>query len=132
MDAGSVTNIAAVSGTPAGGTLAPAEDTETVDGTQTPELTLEKRALNTEFAAVGDVLDYEYDVTNTGNVTIIDPITVSDDRIASVSCPALPAAGLAPTATLKCVGSYSVTQADLDAGEVVNICLLYTSDAADE
>ena len=121
LDAGSVTNIAAVSGTPAGGTLAPAEDTETVDGTQTPELTLEKRALNTEFAAVGDVLDYEYDVTNTGNVTIIDPITVSDDRIASVSCPALPAAGLAPTATLKCVGSYSVTQADLDAGEVVNI-----------
>ena len=121
LDAGSVTNIAQVSGTPAGGTLAPAEDTATVDGSQTPALTLVKRALNTDFAAVGDVLDYEYDVTNTGNVTIIDSITVSDDRIASVTCPALPAGGLIPTATLTCAGSYSVTQADLDAGEVVNI-----------
>jgi len=97
LDAGSVTNIASVSGAPSG----------------------VKRALNTDFAAVGDVLDYEYDVTNTGNVTITDPITVSDDKITTVSCPALPASGLTPNATLTCSASYSVVQADLDAGESV-------------
>jgi len=101
--------------------LAPAGDTATVEGTQSPALTTAKRALDTDFAVVGDVLTYEYDVTNTGNVTITDPITVSDDKIASVSCPALPAGGLAPTATLTCSASYSVTQADIDAGEVTNV-----------
>ena len=121
LDAGSVTNIAEASGTPAGGTLTPAGDTATVDGTQSPALEMLKRALTSDFAAVGDVLDYEYDVTNTGNVTITDPISVSDDKIASVTCPALPAGGLLPTAVLTCAGSYSVTQADLDAGEVTNI-----------
>lgn len=121
LDAGSVTNIAEASGTPAGGTLTPAGDTATVGGTQSPALTTLKRALTADFAAVGDVLAYEYDVTNTGNVTITDAITVSDDKIASVSCPALPAGGLLPTAVLTCEATYSVTQADLDAGEVTNI-----------
>jgi len=121
LDAGEVVNLASVSGAPSGGTLTPAEDTATVDGTQSPALTTLKRALNTEFAAVGDVLDYEYDVTNTGNVSITDPISVSDDKIATVSCPALPAEGLAPNATLTCSASYSVVQADLDAGLVTNI-----------
>ncbi len=121
LDLGSVVNLAEADATPSGGTLAPATDTATVDGTQSPALEMLKRALTTDFAAVGDVLAYEYDVTNTGNVTIIDPITVSDDKIASVTCPALPAGGLLPTAVLTCAGSYSVTQADLDAGEVTNV-----------
>ena len=121
LDTGSVTNIAEATGTPSGGTLAPAGDTATVDGTQSPALDMVKRALDTDFAAVGDVLTYEYDVTNTGNVTITDPITVSDDKIASVSCPALPAGGLAPAASLTCSGSYTVTQDDLDAGQVTNV-----------
>lgn len=121
LDAGSVTNIAAASGTPAGGTLTPAGDTATVGGTQSPALTTVKRALTSDFVAVGDVLSYEYDVTNSGNVTITDPITVSDDKIASVTCPALPTGGLLPSATLTCAASYSVVQADLDSGEVINI-----------
>ena len=121
LDAGSVTNIANASGTPADGTLPPATDTATVDGTQSPALTTVKRALTLDFTAVGDVLNYEYDVTNTGNVTITSPITVTDDKIPSVTCPALPTGGLLPMATLTCAGSYTVTQADLDAGEVTNI-----------
>ena len=121
LDAGEVINLAEATATPSGGTLPPAGDTATVDGTQTPALTLAKTATTPNFAMVGDVLAYDYDVTNTGNVTITDPITVSDDRIANVVCPALPAGGLAPTATLTCTATYNVTQADLDAGEVTNI-----------
>ena len=124
LDAGSVTNIAEATATPAGGTLAPVEDTETVNGTQTPELSLEKTALTNDFVAIGDILEYEYLVTNTGNVTITSSIHVDDDKIvlpSIVNCPALPAGGLAPTQSLVCLASYSVTQADLDAGEVTNI-----------
>jgi len=121
IDAGSVTNIANADGTPAGGELTPPEDTVTVGGTQEPALEIVKTALDTSFAAVGDVLSYEYEVTNTGNVTIIDPISVTDDRIASVTCPALPAGGLGVTDTIICTADYTVTQADLDAGDVTNI-----------
>jgi len=124
LDAGTVTNVAEATGTPAGGTLEAAGDTETVTGTQEPELAIAKTALSTDFTAVGDILDYEYVVTNTGNVTIVDAISVDDDKItppAIVSCPTLPAGGLAPGASLTCTASYSVTQADLDAGSVVNV-----------
>src|SRR5438046_810230 len=64
-------------------------------------------------------LHYRYLVTNTGNVTLKNPVTVTDD-LTTVSCPVLPAAGLAPGATLTCTSSYVVTQADVDAGFVLN------------
>ena len=116
LDAGSVTNNAEGTGTPSGGTLPPATDDETVNGTQTPEIALVKTALDTDYAAVGDTLDYEYLVTNTGNVSI-SGITVTDDKIASISCPSTT---LAPTASMTCTGTYTVTQADIDAGSVLN------------
>jgi len=117
LDAGEVTNIASATD----GSVTSDEMSATVTGTQTSGLEIDKLALTTEFNAVGDVLSYEYTVTNTGNVTITDPITVSDDRIASVTCPALPAGGLLPSASLTCTATDTVTQADLDAGEVTNI-----------
>ena len=80
-----------------------------------------KTANETEFSAVGETLTYNYVVTNTGNVTLTDPITVSDDKIATVNCPALPAGGLLPTQFITCMATYEVTQADLDAGSVTNV-----------
>ncbi|RZV44458.1 MAG: DUF11 domain-containing protein, partial [Acidimicrobiales bacterium] len=120
IDAGSVTNIATVDGTPAGGMLAPATDTVTVDGTQAPALTTLKTATTTSYDSVGDTISYQYVVSNAGNVTITDPVSVSDDKIASVSCPALPRGGLLPTDSITCTAVYVVTQADIDTGSVVN------------
>ena len=124
LDAGSVTNTATANGTPAGGTLAPAMDSATVGGDQAPNLSITKRALDSDFAAVGDQIDYEYIVTNTGNVTLTEAVTVLDDKITVpriVSCPALPMGGLVPNASLTCTATYGVTQADLDAGQVTNV-----------
>ena len=121
LDAGFVTNNASATGTPPAGTLVDPTDSETVLGTQSPALTTVKTAIDTDFAAVGETIDYNYTVTNSGNVTITDPISVTDDKIASVTCPALPAGGLAPLASITCTGTYTVTQADLDAGSVTNI-----------
>ena len=66
---------------------------------------------------VGQELTYSYVVTNTGNVTMTEPVTVTDDR-ATVTCETnLP---FAPLESLICSATYTVTQADLDAGSVIN------------
>ncbi len=121
IDAGDVTNIVTATGTPAGGTLDAATDTATVDADQNPAMSVLKTATDVNFELPGDVTTYEYVVTNTGNTTLTDPITVSDNLIANVSCPALPAGGLAPAATLTCSAQYTATQADIDAGQVTNL-----------
>ena len=113
LDAGSVTNVASVSG---GGATSPA-DTETVTAVQAPALTLVKTASPGSYDSVGDVISYSYLVTNSGNVTLAGPFTVSDDR-ATVTCPA--DTSLAVGASITCTASYVVTQADLDAGSVTN------------
>jgi len=116
IDAGSVTNNAYADNTRA--TSNPVD--LTIDGNQMTALTMVKTALDTSYASVGDVLDYTFEVTNSGNTTIVFPITVSDSRIADVMCPALPAGGLAPNASITCTGSDIVIQADLDSGSVEN------------
>ena len=120
VDAGSVTNIASASTLIDGVSITSAQVSETVNAAQAPALTLVKTALTTEFTAVGDTLDYEYVVTNSGNTTISSAITVSDDQIVTVTCPALPAGGLLPGASLTCTATDTVSQADLDAGQVTN------------
>jgi len=44
-----------------------------------------------------------------------------------VSCPALPAGGIAPGASLTCTADYAVTQEDVDAGQVTNLATASTS-----
>jgi len=121
VDAGSVTNIASVTGAPLGGVLPPVTVSETVDAVQSPQLTLVKTPVDTDFAAVGDTVSYTYEVTNSGNTTIVDRITVVDDKIADVACAALPSGGLMPNASLTCTGTYVVVQKDIDDGFVTNI-----------
>ena len=70
------------------------------------------------YDQVGDVITYTYVVTNTGNVTLPGPFTVDDSKVA-VTCPAT--ASLAPGASITCTASHTVTQADLDAGQIVNV-----------
>ena len=81
---------------------------------QSRALTLVKTATPATYDAVGDVISYSYVVTNTGNVTLAGPVTVTDDK-ATVTCPA---GGLAPGASITCTASYTITQGDLDAGSV--------------
>ena len=68
------------------------------------------------YGAAGDVINYNYLVTNTGTTTESN-ISVSDNKIATVSCPP---GSLAPGASETCTGSYTVTQADVDTGSVTN------------
>ncbi len=123
VDAGNLSNIATVAGTAAvTGTPVADNDTVSIPGpAQIPALTVAKAVTaGGTFDAVADVVSYSYTVTNTGNITLTAPVTVTDDRIARVTCPVFPGAGVAPGGTYVCTGSYTITQADLDAGSVLN------------
>lgn len=86
---------------------------------QAPALTIVKTATPTTYSAVGNVISYSFLVTNSGNVTLSGPFTVNDDKATNESCPVT--ASLAPGASITCTASYTITQADLDAGSVTNI-----------
>jgi uncharacterized repeat protein (TIGR01451 family) len=69
---------------------------------------------------LGSVIPYQFVVTNSGLETL-NGLTISDPLITNVTCPATtidPAPQ--PTSTVICTGSHTVTQADLDASQVVN------------
>ena len=114
IDAGAVTNIASASN----GAVTSTTSTQTVTAVKTPVLTLAKTATPGTYAAVGASISYSYVVTNGGNTTLSEPITVQDNKT-SVTCPAT--GSLAPGASITCTASYAITQADIDGGAVTNI-----------
>jgi hypothetical protein len=66
-----------------------------------------------------DVIEYTYVVANTGNVTL-GGVAVTDDRILAPTAVRCPEARLTPGATTICGATYTVTQADVDAGRITN------------
>ncbi|HET9520758.1 MAG TPA: hypothetical protein VFO73_06925, partial [Candidatus Limnocylindrales bacterium] len=84
-----------------------------------PALTLDKTATPATYDSVGDVISYSYLLTNSGNVTLVAPFTITDNKATDEACPATPTS-LAPGATITCTASYTITQADLNAGSVTN------------
>jgi uncharacterized repeat protein (TIGR01451 family) len=95
----------------------PAHDTLVTNIAQHPSLSLVKTAQPMLYSELGEIIDYAYEVTNTGNVTLPEPVTVSDDQ-ESVDCPL---GDLAPNAVITCSAQRSISQDDLDAGSVTNI-----------
>jgi uncharacterized repeat protein (TIGR01451 family) len=81
-----------------------------------PALTIVNTANPTTYSAVGNVISYSFLVTNTGDV-VINNLSVADDMATDESCPLTT---LAPTESTTCTASYTIIQADLDAGSVSN------------
>ncbi len=101
-------------------------DEETVTATQSPALTLVKTTDPLTYSAVGEVIDYSYLVTNSGNVSLAGPVTVADDKATDESCPDVSTVGngdgfLDPGESVTCTASYTIAQADLNAGSVTNV-----------
>ena len=123
IDAGSIQNSAVARGTtPAGGTITSPPSAATVTAAPTPQLTVTKSAVPTTVTSVGQTVAYSFLVRNTGNVTltglsVADTFTAPAGPELTVVCPVT---SLAPNATTTCTASYSVTQADLDAGSIQN------------
>jgi uncharacterized repeat protein (TIGR01451 family) len=83
-----------------------------------PALTVVKSAMQSSYYAAGQTINYNYLVTNTGNVTLsgIDVVDAHAGLI-GLSCPDTT---LAPSASETCSATYQVTPADLNAESIVN------------
>jgi uncharacterized repeat protein (TIGR01451 family) len=91
----------------------------TLLGNQAPSLLLTKTSSTPVAPTLGQTVTYTYTLKNTGNVTLVSPFAVADNKVASVSCGGM-ASSLAPNATGTCTGSYQITSADITAGFVTN------------
>ncbi|MFE7639601.1 hypothetical protein ACFU7Z_36790 [Kitasatospora sp. NPDC057518] len=125
IDRGKITNTATATGTPPSGPPVTSPPSSTsVPNTPEPALTIVKSASPTTVSAVGQVVDYSFLVTNTGNVTLTN-VTVNETAFSGsgtppvVTCPPA-AASLAPGTSVTCTASYTVTQSDLRSGKITD------------
>jgi len=101
----------------------PNVDTETTGVLQLPALSINKTAIETLYGAVNDVLNYTITVTNTGNV-LISGLMVTDNNSDAPPVYLSGDAGVIGTLDLGeswiYTASHTITQDDLDAGQVDN------------
>ena len=131
IDAGKVDNTGSVKAErPGGDPTDAADDITDSDGAtvsipQVPAIALMKSASPSSYGATGDVITYTFTVTNTGNVTLAGPFSISDPKIGNItSCGTGP---VAPNQTTSCQKAYVVTQADIDAGQITNTATASTT-----
>jgi len=76
-----------------------------------PSLSLTKTANRPSYSYVGEVVTYTYLLTNTGDVTLNGPFTVTDDKLGTFACGT--ATSLAPGASVNCTKTYVIQATDL-------------------
>ena len=121
IDFGSIDNTATVAGTPPSGPAVTDDDTEVVTALANPGIELTSWRPRRPSPHAGDTIAYSFQVENTGNVTLTG-VGVTDPMpgLSPVVCPATT---LAPGTTTTCTATYTVIQADIDAGIVSNSAL---------
>ena len=88
-------------------------DNENVPVSTSPGLTLEKTSGVSLITNVGQVVNYDFVITNTGNVVITN-VTLTDPNLdAPASCNPAQGSSLAPAEVMNCTGQHTVTPADL-------------------
>ena len=78
---------------------------------------LNKVGSPTSYSAVGDVIEYSYIVKNKNGSIFLENIVVKDDLIDNINCPE---DELHKGEKIICTGSYTITEEDIEAGEVTN------------
>ncbi|OAN38065.1 beta strand repeat-containing protein [Microbacterium sp. H83] len=126
VDAGAVRNTATgTARTPAGATLTvPTSQSVVSTAASAPAVTLTKTGALAPGSTgrAGDVVTYSFRLVNSGNVTLTDA-TIADPlpRLSALAYtwPGTPGV-LAPGQAVTAVATYTLTQADVDAGAVAN------------
>lgn len=119
LDSGSLTNTAIGHGHKESTLVDSNADSVTITAITNPVITLEKTAEPLTYDSVGEVVSYSFKLTNSGNVTLVAPFTVTDDKTSDESCPSTPTT-LAPGASITCTASYSIIEADIQNELVTN------------
>ncbi|MEY2755920.1 MAG: hypothetical protein RJB65_2278 [Actinomycetota bacterium] len=94
--------------------------TEPVDP-EIPYISLTKSRVGSESVALGDDITYRLVATNDSIALTLDDVTIVDDNAVITDCDQDMPASLAPGESLVCTAVHTVTQADVDAGEVINV-----------
>jgi uncharacterized repeat protein (TIGR01451 family) len=136
VDAGGVTDTATATGVDTQGAQSPASSPATVTVPAipaTPLVSVQKFANaangDTSPISAGEVIQYSYLVTNTGNVDLTS-VAVADDTVPGVSCPIPAAPGLAPGQFETCTGTYTAGALDAANNNVTNTATAAGTDAA--
>jgi uncharacterized repeat protein (TIGR01451 family) len=129
VDAGFVTDTATATGTGVIGGTSGASDPATATIATAPATPLVAIAKNGAVSPAshqagarrGETISYSYLVTNIGNVDLTS-VAVDDASLGPVTCPPPAAPGLSPGHSLTCTAdqTYTVSQADVDAGQVID------------
>lgn len=127
VDNGSVSNTATATGTPPGNTPPPTSPPSTteVPGDRHADLTVVKSAdPQTTPGKVGDLITYSFLMANTGNVTLTEVHPVEGafsgtGELSAITCP-VAADRMLPGAQVTCTATYTLTQADVDNGQLTN------------
>jgi uncharacterized repeat protein (TIGR01451 family) len=127
VDAGSIKNTATATGKPRTGQAPVSPPASAVVAVEPdPAITVVKSASPSDAAhyTVGQVITYAFVITNTGNLTLtnVRPVEGTFTGSGAMSSPvcAAGAASLAPGAQVACTVTYTLTQADVDAGSITN------------
>jgi ELWxxDGT repeat protein len=86
-------------------------------------LTAQAQNASTTSTTVGQSINFQYVVKNTGTVALAGPVTVADDKVGAVNCPAVNTQGnqdnnLDAAESITCSAAYAITQADINNGTV--------------
>ena len=96
----------------------PTNDPTVVPLLQSPAIKLVKMASLSGAGVIGDKITYTFTVTNTGNVPLT-AVNIADAKLGLTALVVTPN-NLAPNAIGKATATYTITQADIDAGEMKN------------
>ena len=129
VDAGSVTNTVGFDAHDRNNTKLHATGSATATTASTGAITLTKTATPDSGVRTGDVVTYDYNVVNTGTVTargaeVRDPMP----GLSTLRCDPKAGVSLAPRSKLHCSATYRVTQADVDAGAILNTATAAATD----
>ena len=88
-------------------------------------LTVQTQNNVTTFSQVGEVINYQYVITNTGTTPLAGPVLVTDAP-RQPTCPGLNTVGnqdnyLDQNETITCIAAYSVSESDVNTGSITNV-----------
>jgi LPXTG-site transpeptidase (sortase) family protein len=127
VDAGSFVNTATGDSTETG----PDTDQVTTPIGQSPAVGITKNSSTTSVTGAGQVIPYDYVITNTGNITLTN-VTLGDNNTDAVPvCVPIQPFTLAPSASVSCTANHTVTPAEISAGgNITNIATVDSDQTA--
>ena len=132
VDAGRRDNTATATGSsPGGDGDVTDQDNDSVILPATADLLIDKAGTfnGGALAQVGDTIGYNFTVSNNGSETL-NQVSVTDPLVPVITCPGgNPIPSLAVGQSEICTGSYTIDQADIDAGQVDNTATANSTEA---